>query len=147
MNLCDKSNYCCVGLCSVLSKILEAIILKRIENCLCTSANQFGFKKNLSTEMCIFLLNKVVNIYRESITSIFIICFMDATKAFDSESLTGKFLHVWSGCCTFGIQNNLCVLNGAKRHQKILNVPMVYAREVFSHYIFLMYILSMSVLN
>ena len=81
-DLCDKSNYRPVGLCSVLSKILEAIILKRIENCLYTTANQFGFKKNLSTEMCIFLLKEVVNFYRESNTSVFL-CFMDATKAFD----------------------------------------------------------------
>ena len=69
-DLCDKSNYRPVGLCSVLSKILEVIILKRIENCLYTTANHF------------FLLKEVVNFYRESNTSVFI-CFMDATKAFD----------------------------------------------------------------
>ena len=38
-DLCDKSNYCPVGLCSVLSEILEAIIMKRIENCLYIIAN------------------------------------------------------------------------------------------------------------
>ena len=53
-DLCDKSNYCPVGLCSVLSKILEAITLKRIENCLHTTANQFGLK-NISQLKCVFL--------------------------------------------------------------------------------------------
>ena len=38
-DLCDKSNYCPIGLCSVLSEILEAIIMKRIENCLYIIAN------------------------------------------------------------------------------------------------------------
>ena len=57
-DLCDKSNYRPVGLCSVLSKILEAITLKSIENCLHTTANQFGLKKYLSTEMCIFILKE-----------------------------------------------------------------------------------------
>ena len=33
-DLCDKSIYRFVGLCSVLTYILEVIILKRIGNCL-----------------------------------------------------------------------------------------------------------------
>ena len=36
-----------------------------------------------------------------------------------------------------------CMLNGVKRHQNILNVVMVYIREVFSHHFFLMCILIM----
>ena len=61
-----------------------------------TTANQFGFKKNLSTEMCTFLLKEVVNFYRKSNTSVFI-CVLDATKAFDRVNHSQSFTILISG--------------------------------------------------
>ena len=49
-----KDNYRPIALASVLSKIIELIILDRIKTCLLTSPNQFGFKQSHGTDQCIF---------------------------------------------------------------------------------------------
>ena len=52
-NVNSIDNYRPVALSSIVSKILEIIILSRIECYLLTNANQFGFKRNHCTDMCI----------------------------------------------------------------------------------------------
>ena len=42
----SKDNYRPIALASVMSKVIERIILERIETCLLTSPNQFAFKSN-----------------------------------------------------------------------------------------------------
>ena len=44
--------------------------------------NQFGFKKNLGTEMVIFALKQYLKDYNNNNTNIFA-AFLDASKAFD----------------------------------------------------------------
>ena len=46
----SKDNYRPIALASVLSKLIERIILDRIDTCLLTSPNQFGFKSNHGTD-------------------------------------------------------------------------------------------------
>ena len=48
-NLSDVTNYRHIALATVYSKILERILLNRLEEYLCTSHNQFGFKRGHST--------------------------------------------------------------------------------------------------
>ena len=49
----SKDNYRPIALASVFSKIIEVIILGRIEICLDTNPNQFGVKKKHGTDQCI----------------------------------------------------------------------------------------------
>ena len=49
---------------------------------LCTSANQFGFKKAHRTELCIYTLREYIEFYRKRPTTVFV-TLLDASKAFD----------------------------------------------------------------
>ena len=56
-NSSDKINYRPIALVTVCSKIFELCLLKLY---LDTHDNQFGFKKQPSTDMCIFTLKSVI---------------------------------------------------------------------------------------
>lgn len=78
----SKDNYRPIALASVFSKIIEVIILGRIEKYLATNPNQFGFKKKHGTDQCIYVLKEIIDLYRTLNGSVFV-CFLDASKAFD----------------------------------------------------------------
>ena len=80
--LTDKNNYRPIALTCVASKLLELLILEKCKGVINTSDNQFGFKENHSTDMCVFTLKEVVQYY-VSLGSPIYLCFMDASKAFD----------------------------------------------------------------
>ena len=67
---------------SVLSKIIENILLDRLSSYLTTNPNQFGFKAKHGTDMCIYSLKEIINTYKYLNGCIFT-CFLDASKAFD----------------------------------------------------------------
>ena len=52
--LCSTSNYRAIVLSSIISKILDLIILIEEEHSLCSFELQFGFKNGLSTTQCTF---------------------------------------------------------------------------------------------
>ena len=81
-NINRKDNYRPISLSSVVSKIFEQIIIWRIEHLLYVSENQFAFRKNLSTELCVYVLKQIIQDYVINNTPVFI-CFLDITKAFD----------------------------------------------------------------
>ena len=58
-----KDNYRPIAIASILSKIIELIILDRIEICLLTNPNQFGFKRNHGTDQCIFAFKEIIDMY------------------------------------------------------------------------------------
>jgi hypothetical protein len=78
----DKDNYRPIALASVVSKIVEHLILKRCGDALQSSDSQFGFKKEHSTDLCIFLLKETIRYYMSQGSPVFV-CFLDAKKAFD----------------------------------------------------------------
>ena len=49
---------------------------------LTTTDNQFGFKEKHSTDMCVFAVQQMVDMY-SSMNSPVYICYLDASKAFD----------------------------------------------------------------
>ena len=81
-SLNKMDNYRPIATASCISKLLELSILKRIESKIQTTENQFGFKKGLGTDSCIFLLKEIINRFKNLHTNTFL-AFLDASKAFD----------------------------------------------------------------
>ena len=81
-NISSKENYRPIALASIMSKIVELIIMDRIEMCLMTNPNQFGFKPKHGTDQCIYVFKEIVNMYT-NLNSRVTVCFLDASKAFD----------------------------------------------------------------
>ena len=86
----SKDNYRPIALASVLSKLIERIILDRIDKCLLTSPNQFGFKSKHGTDHCIFAFKEIID-YCTKLNSRVSVCFLDASKAFDRINHTKLF--------------------------------------------------------
>ena len=78
----SKDNYRPIAIASVLSKVLEMIILERVELFVYTHENQFGFKKQHGTDTCIYVMKEIINRYQRLGSSVYL-CFLDASKAFD----------------------------------------------------------------
>ena len=78
----SKDNYRPIAIASTMSKLLEKILLERLNNYLVTSSHQFGFKAKHSTDACIYVLKEAINSYVEAQSSVYL-CFLDASKAFD----------------------------------------------------------------
>jgi hypothetical protein len=78
----SKNNYRPIALASILSKIFENIMLNRLELHLRTNDNQYVVKCIHGTDMCIYALKEIVRKYR-SLNSTMLLCFLDASKAFD----------------------------------------------------------------
>ena len=78
----SKDNYRPIAIASIMSKLLEIIMLERLSNHLITNDNQFGFKSKHSTDACIYVLKEAVEYYNSQHSSVYM-CFLDASKAFD----------------------------------------------------------------
>ena len=78
----DSNNYRGIALSSLLLKLLEYIIINKIENNLNSSDYQFAYKREHSTIMCNFLLDQTIQYYLNNNTDVYCV-FLDATKAFD----------------------------------------------------------------
>ena len=81
----SRDNYRPIALASIMSKLIERILLKRAEDSLMTSDNQFGFKTKHGTDMCIYALKEILHTYN-SLNSTMFLSFLDASKAFDRVS-------------------------------------------------------------
>ena len=78
----DSDNYRLIAIATSISKVIELLILSEIKHLLYTENNQFGFKENHSTDMCIHLLKDIINYYNTLGSPVFC-CFLDVRKAFD----------------------------------------------------------------
>ena len=65
-----------------MSKILELCFVKLIETHLFTSDNQFGFKRQHGTDLCIFTVKPIIKYYNLCNSPVFT-CFLDGSKAND----------------------------------------------------------------
>ena len=63
-NVTDKHNYRPIAVTSICSKLVELVILGRYRDCLQSNHNQFGFKRKLGTDNCIYTLKQVIEYYR-----------------------------------------------------------------------------------
>ena len=81
-SLCNSDNYRSIALSSIVSKVLDWVILIKENKSLASSELQFGFKEGSSTTQCSFVLNETVCYYNLKHTNVY--CTMlDASKAFD----------------------------------------------------------------
>ena len=87
---CCSANYRPIAIATSISKIIENVILNRLNKYLFSSDHQFGFKENHGTDMCIFALKEVINYYKKLNTPIFL-CFIDIKSAFDRISYNKLF--------------------------------------------------------
>ena len=78
----SSDNYRPIAIATSISKLFELVMLDRMNSFLATADNQFGFKQNHSTDMCILLMKDVLNYYHTLNSPVFI-CFLDIKKAFD----------------------------------------------------------------
>lgn len=81
-SLSSKDNYRPIALSNCLTKVIERILICKIDCYLWTLPNQFGFKKDQGTEQCIYVFKELVNSYLQSGSAVYC-CFLDASKAFD----------------------------------------------------------------
>lgn len=81
-NATSKDNYRPIAITTILSKLLECIILHFFKDQMSTSSNQFGFKSKQSTDTCSFVFKNMIDYYLSNSSPVFI-TFVDASKAFD----------------------------------------------------------------
>ena len=89
-SLNDSNNYRAIAISSVLGKLFDHILLKCYSEVFQTSYNQFGFKSGMSTSMCSFTVNEIIQYYTKQGGTIYV-TMLDASKAFDRVSYTTLF--------------------------------------------------------
>jgi len=78
-----SSSYRPIALATTSSKLLEHIILEKLQLELRTGYWQYGYKKNHGTELAVFSLKQIVSHYNKYGSDVFV-SFLDASKAFDN---------------------------------------------------------------
>jgi hypothetical protein len=78
----DSSNYRAIALGSILSKVLDVIIMDKNANIFTSSELQFGFKAKHSTTQCSFVVEEVIDFYNRNESPVYLVT-LDASRAFD----------------------------------------------------------------
>ena len=78
----DSANYRGIALSSILSKLLEIVIIRMHTVNWTSSDLQFGYKENSSTVQCTFVEDEIINYYSTNESYVYAAC-LDASKAFD----------------------------------------------------------------
>ena len=71
-NLSDCNNYRPIALATIVSKLLESVLLMKCNDYLNSCDNQFGFKSSHSTDLCtcIYTLKEYIDYYKNSGTRV-----------------------------------------------------------------------------
>ena len=83
--------YISIAISSLLSKILDNVIIERQQDFLSTSNYQFGFKAKSSTVLCTTMVNETIQYYTEKGGRAVYLLLLDASKAFDKVSYEKLF--------------------------------------------------------
>lgn len=81
-NLSDTKNYRPIAISNIISKVLEGVLLSRLEDYLWTCENQFDFKSGYSTDMDIYVLHEYIDFFKKKYSNVYV-TFLDASKTFD----------------------------------------------------------------
>ena len=117
-------NYRPIALASVMSKVVEIIILNRISKLLSPCSNQFGFQQKLGTDTRIYILKEIVEKYR-SLTDVYVCVSLMLPKRFTGSSTLYYSLSLCDvvsldivlDCYAIGMADRLCVSDGAIHYQ------------------------------
>ena len=77
-----KDNYRPICLSNVFTKVIEKVLLCRMQGWLLTTSNQFGFKRKHGTDMCVFTLKELIRYYIKHGSCMYV-AYLNASKAFD----------------------------------------------------------------
>ena len=78
----DSNNYRAISKNTIISKIIDYILIDKVGDKLTTSMYQFAYKEGYSTSMCSFLVAETIQYYKNNGSTVFMLS-LDATKAFD----------------------------------------------------------------
>ena len=86
----DVDSYRPIALANCISKLFEALLRDKLFNFLETSYNQFGYKRKLGTDMCLYTFKEIIDYYNRHDSNIYC-CFLDASRAYDRVSHSTLF--------------------------------------------------------
>ena len=75
----DSNNYRGIALSSILSKLLDKVIIQSHKVHLGSSDLQFGYKEKSSTAQCTFVVEEIVHYYRSNESNVYA-TFLDASR-------------------------------------------------------------------
>ena len=106
------NNYRPIAIVIALSKIFELCIMRMIEAHLVTGDNQFGFKREHGTDLCIYTVKSGIKYYNLHNSPVHT-CFLDASKAYNRRrvnywTLFKKLLDRSVHACIFKLLECLC---------------------------------------
>ena len=78
----DSGNYRAISINTILCKIFEYLISFLLDEKISSNKYQFGYKKNVSTTMCSFMVTSTIQYYTSGGSPIYC-AFLDLSKAFD----------------------------------------------------------------
>ena len=81
-SLNSSSNYRAISINVVLCKLLEYVLSSFLKKFISTSNYQFGYKNDLSTNLCTFVTGQTIKYYLNGNSNVYAL-FLDASKAFD----------------------------------------------------------------
>ena len=77
--LCTSDNFRAITLGSIVAKLFDVVILSKEQNALATSHLQFGFKQNMSTTHCTYVMVETISYYNANGSNVYALML----KAFD----------------------------------------------------------------